>query len=170
MLIQVMIVVKNPSKNTVNRTIKLSKYLIGVWIAVTIYALFSILSGPKGISAYNQLLSEREQQWANIKELGYINEELENTKNNLLFDHDTLLVHARQMGYAHEDERFIRIVGLGSANSSPAMTGKIYIAKEPDFLSDKIIKIISLCAGLLIFAFLLTLEFIYYFESKSQKK
>ena len=165
-----MIVVKNQEKVTVNRTMRLSKYLIGVWIAVVIYALFSLLSGPKGLSAYNQLLSEREQQWANIKELGQINEQLENTKNNLLFDHDTLLVHARQMGYAQEDERFIRIVGLGSLISSPAMTGKIYITKEPDFLSDKIIKTISLCAGLLIFSFLLTFELIEYFTMKSHNR
>ncbi|MCL2244785.1 MAG: septum formation initiator family protein [Treponema sp.] len=165
-----MIVVKNPLKNTVNRTMKLSKYLIGVWTAVAIYALFSILNGPKGLSAYNQLLSEREQQLANIKELGYINEELENTKNNLLYDHDTLLVHARQMGYAHEDERFIRIVGLERINSSPAITGKIYITKEPDFFSDKIIKIISICAGLLIFSFLLMFELIEAYTARSQNK
>jgi len=170
MLIYVMIVVKKPSNNTVNRTMKLSKYLIGVWTAVIIYAIFSILSGPKGLSAYNQLLSEREQQLANIKELGHINEELENNKNNLLFDHDTLLVHARQIGYAQEDERFIRIVGLGNLSSSPAMTGKIYVTKEPDFLSDKIIKIISICAGLLIFSFLLLFELIEHYTAKSQNR
>jgi len=170
MLIYVMIVVKKPLKNTVNRTMKLSKYLIGVWTAVVIYMLFMLLSGPKGISAYNQLLSEREQQWANIEKLEFINEELENTKNNLLFDQDTMLVHARQMGYAQEDERFIRIVGLGSLGSPPVMTGKIYITREPDFLSDKIIKIISICAGLLIFSFLLTFELIDSYTARSEKR
>ena len=142
---------------------RISKYLIGIWTAVAVYALFSFLSGPKGISAYNQLLTEHEQQLANINELGYINEELERTKNNLLFDNETLLVHARQVGYAQEGERFIRIVGLGSVKNPPAMTGKVYVIKEPDFLSDKTIKIVSLCAGLLVFAFLFSLELI---ESK----
>ena len=170
MLIHVMIVVKNPTKNTVNRTMKLSKYLIGVWVAVLIYAFFSLLGGPKGISAYNQLLSEREQQVANIEQLEFINEELENAKNNLLFDRDTMLVYARQMGYAQEDERFIRIVGLGNISSPPAMTGKTYMTKEPDFLSEKTIKIISICAGLLIFSFLLTLELIDRYTAKSQNR
>jgi cell division protein FtsB len=142
---------------------RIFKYLIGIWTAIAVYTIFSLLSGPKGISAYNQLFAEYEQQLANIDELGYINEELEKTKNNLLYDSDTLLVYARQMGYAQEYERFIRIVGLGSIKNPPAMTGKVYVIKEPDFLSDKTIKIVSLCAGLLVFAFLFSLELI---ESK----
>jgi len=151
---------KNRLKITVNRNMRIFKYLIGVWTAIAVYALFLFLSGPRGISAYNQLLSEYEQQLANVNELENINEELERTKNNLLFDHDTLLVYARQMGYAQEDERFIRIVGLGSMKSPPATTGKVYIAKEPDFLSERSIKIVSLCAGLLVFGLLFTLELI----------
>jgi len=139
------------------------KYLVGFWTAIAVYTLFSFLSGPKGVSAYNQLLSERRQQFANIDELDYINEELEKTKNNLLFDYDTQLVHARRMGYAQEDDRHINIVGLGSVKNTPAEIGKVYIIKEPDFLSDKTIKIVSLCAGLLVFAFLFSLELI---ESK----
>jgi len=139
---------------------RIFKYLIGIWTAIAVYTLFSFLSGPGGLSAYNQLLSERDQQWANIKELGNINEELEKTKNSLLFDNDTLLVYARQIGYAQEDERFIRIVGLGNIKSPPAITGKVYITKPPDYLSDKIIKIVSLCAGFLVFTFLFTLELI----------
>jgi cell division protein FtsB len=139
---------------------RIFKYLLGIWTAIAIYTLFSFLSGPKGISAYNQLLFERDQQWQNIKELGIINEELEKTRNNLLYDHDTLLVHARQMGYGYEDERFIRIVGLGNIKNTPAVTGNIYLVKDPDYLSDKIIKIASIIAGFLIFAFLFMLDFI----------
>jgi cell division protein FtsB len=151
---------KNPQKTTVNRTMRVFKYLIGIWTAIAVYTFFSFFSGPKGISAYNQLLQERERQWDNIAELDTINEELEKTKNNLLYDHDTILVQARQMGYGYEDERFIRIVGLGNIKPSPVMTGNVYLTKAPDYLSDKTIKIAALCAGLLIFAFLFTLELI----------
>jgi len=139
---------------------RIFKYLIGIWTAIAVYTIFSFFSGPKGLSAYNQLMFEREQQWANIKELGIINDELEKTKNNLLFDHDTLLVYARQMGYGQENERFIRIVGLGTKQNSPAITGKVYMIKEPDYLSDKYIKIAAICAGFLIFSLLFMLEFI----------
>jgi len=136
------------------------KYLLALWTAVAVYTLFSFFNGPSGMAAYNYLLSERELQWANIKELGVINENLEKTKNNLLYDYDTLLVHAHQMGYAYEDERFIRIVGLKNENNASFITGKVYAAQNPEFISDKNIKIAALCAGLLVFAFFFMLELI----------
>jgi len=136
------------------------KYLFGIWAAIAVYTLFSMFAGPKGLSAYNYLLSEKEQQWSNISELGMINEELERTKNNLLYDHDTLLVHARQMGYGYENERFIRIVGLSNIKPVPAKVGNIYLTQKPDFVADKTIKITALCIGFLLFAFLLMLEVI----------
>jgi cell division protein FtsB len=139
---------------------KIIKYLFGIWVAIAIYTFFSFLTGPKGLSAYNYLLSEKEQQWTNIRELEVINEELERTRNNLIYDHDTLLVHARQMGYGHADERFIRIVGLSSIKPIPAEAGRVYTAQKPDFISDRSIKIAALCIGFMFFAFLFMMEFI----------
>ena len=136
------------------------KFLISVWSAILVYALFSFLSGPKGLFAYNQLLYEKAQQLNNINELGFINEELEKVKSNLLFDTDTQLVYARQLGYAQEDERFIRIVGLGTTKTTPGISGNVYTIKEPDFLADRIIKITALIIGLLLFAFLFVMELI----------
>jgi cell division protein FtsB len=147
-------------KITVNINMRISKYIIGVWTAVAVYSIFSFFCGPKGLSAYNQLLFERDQQWLNIKELGIINEELEKERNNLLYDQDTLLVHARQLGYGYEDERFIRIVGLGNIKNTPAVTGNVYTIKDPDYITDKTIKIVSISIGLLLFAFLFMLEII----------
>jgi cell division protein FtsB len=142
---------------------RIFKYLLGVWTAIAVYTIASFFGGPKGLSAYNYLKSEQERQWANIAELGNTNEELEKTKNNLLYANDTILVHARRMGYGYEDERFVRIVGLGNINTTPSETGKIYIAQTPDTISDKNIKIAALCAGLFVFAFLFIFEF---FESR----
>jgi len=137
---------------------RILKYLIGIWAAVAVYTLFSFLGGPRGISAYNYLLSERDRQYDNLKDLGILNEELERTRNNLLYDQDTLLIHARQMGYGQEDERFVRIVGLGNVKNAPTTAGSVYSAQLPNFISDKNIKIAALCVGLLIFAFLFMLE------------
>jgi len=136
------------------------KYLIGLWAAVVVYAFFSFFSGPKGLSAYDQLLAERARQQANLQALHTINEELEKTKNSLLYDQDTLLAHARQLGYGQEDERFIRIVGLGGRNASQITEGKVYFAALPDFLSDRTIKIIALCAGFVVFALFFVIELI----------
>lgn len=139
---------------------KIFKYLVAFWTAIAVYSVFTLFYGQGGLSAYDQLLSEREQQMANIKDLWVINEELEKEKNNLLYDYDTLLVYARQMGYGYEDERFVRIVGLGNSKNAPSVAGKIYKPKNPDFIPDKNIKIGAICAGLLVFAFMLMLEII----------
>jgi len=139
---------------------RIFKYLVGIWAALAVYALFSFLSGPRGLSAYNYLLSEKERQWENINDLGIINDELEKTRNSLLYDDDTLTVYARQMGYGQEDERFVRIVGLGNVKITPAVTGSVYTAQNPEFISDKSIKIAALCAGLIVFAFFFMLELI----------
>ena len=112
------------------------------------------------MAAYNYLLAEREQQWKNIQSLGLLNEDLERTRNNLIYDQDTLLIHARQMGYGQRDERFVRIVGLGSIKTAPATAGNVYIVQAPGYISDRIIKIIALCIGLFVFFFLFTLEII----------
>jgi len=139
---------------------KILKYLIGIWVAIAVYTLFSFLGGPKGVSSYNYLLSERDRQWDNIQSLGLLNEELEKTRNNLLYDQDTLLIHARQMGYGQENERFVRIVGLGTIKNAPATAGRVYSAQNPDFVTDRNIKIVAICIGLMVFAFLFMLEFI----------
>jgi cell division protein FtsB len=139
---------------------KIFKYFLALWTSIAVYTIFTFFYGQGGLSAYNQLLSEREQQMTNIKDLWVLNEELEKTKNNLLYDYDTLLVYARQMGYGYEDERFVRIVGLGNTKNSQVAAGKIYKLKVPDFIPDKNIKITALCAGLLVFAFMFMLEII----------
>jgi hypothetical protein len=144
---------------------RIFKYLIGVWTAIAVYTLFSFLAGQSGLSSYNYLLAEKERQLENISDLGYINEDLERTKFNLQYDQDTMLVHARQMGYGQTDERFIRIVGLGNLKNDPVTAGNIYITSNPEFISDKNIKIAASCAGLLVFIFILMLEII---ESRSR--
>ncbi|MCL2264862.1 MAG: septum formation initiator family protein [Treponema sp.] len=139
---------------------RVSKYLIGIWVAIAVYAVFSFLGGPKGLSAYNYLLSEREHQRENIQNLGTLNEELEKTQNSLLFDYETLQVKARQMGYGQENERFIRIVGLNNQKSNPSASGYIYTAQNPEFIPDLNIKIAALIAGSLVFVFLFMMEII----------
>ena len=139
---------------------RLSKYIVGVWAAVAVYTIFSFLGGPKGISSYNYLLAERDRQWENISELGILNEDLERAKNNLLYDEDTLLVHARQMGYGQKNEQFVRIVGLGNKIPVPAAAGNVYSAGIPDFISSRSVNIAAICVGLLIFAFIFVMEII----------
>jgi len=112
------------------------------------------------MSSYNFLLAERDRQWNNIESLELLNDELERTRSNLLYDQDTMMIHARQMGYGQHNERFVRIVGLGTMNKAPSTAGNIYYAQNPVFISDRSMKIVSLSIGLLVFIFLFMLEVI----------
>jgi cell division protein FtsB len=137
------------------------KYLIALWTAVAVYGVFSLLAGAVGLSAYQQLLADREKQWINMENLRLINEGLEDTKNSLLYDRDTLAVYARDLGYGKKDERFIRIVGLGGTKNPHASAGQIIRAGTPDFIPDRTVKIAALCAGLAVFALLLIFDIIH---------
>jgi len=139
---------------------KVLKYLLAFWAALAIYSVISLLYGATGIFAYQELLSGRETQWENITKLGLINSKLENAQNSLLYDRDTLAVYARQMGYGYENERFIRIVGLGGFKNPYFETGEIIRTHEPGYISDRIIKMCALFIGTAVFGLLLALEFL----------
>jgi cell division protein FtsB len=130
-------------------------YLIALWTAIAVYGVLSLLTGAIGLSAYQQLQTDRDKQWANMKTLRLINENLENTKNSLLYDRDAITVHARELGYRKKNERFIRIVGLGGEKNPHTSPGQILRAGKPDFIPDRTLKIAALCAGLVVFALLL---------------
>jgi cell division protein FtsB len=142
------------------------KYLIALWAAVAVYGVSSSLIGAIGLSAYRQLSADREKQWANMKNLRIINEELENTKNSLLYDTDTIAVHARDLGYGKKNERFIRIVGLGGVKNPHASAGQILRAGKPDVVPDKTLKIAALCGGLLVFVIFLIFDILRFRDDK----
>jgi len=130
---------------------KAAKYLFSVWAGVLLYALLFAISGPRGVSAYRQLENERKKQESNIESLKQINRELEDTVNSLLYDEDALAVYARERGYAAENERFIRIVGLGVNQKSQISTGRAIFAEEPQYVPDRTLIIIAFCTGASVF-------------------
>ena len=120
---------------------KLIKYILPLWLGILIYTLFSILRGPVGTSAYDQLEVEREKLTANMNSLKLINRELENTRDALMYDKDTIMVYARELGYRLPDERFIRIVGFAEVQRERTEPGRIIRAVQPEHISEKAIKI-----------------------------
>jgi cell division protein FtsB len=140
------------------RIMRMIKYLIALWTAVVVYAMASFFVGAMGLSAYEDLSAERERQKVNMEVLGLINTGLENSKNALLYDRDTIAVYARELGFGARDEKFIRIVGLGGFRKPHTSPGQIVSAVKPASMSDRIISIISICAGLAVFAGLLVFD------------
>ncbi|MDR2486077.1 MAG: septum formation initiator family protein [Treponema sp.] len=124
------------------------KYLLPLWVGVVIYTLFSVLKGPIGISAYNQLKIEQEKLQANMDSLQLINKELENTKDSLMYDKDTIAVYARELGYRSRNERFVRIVGFDGTKKQRAEPGRLAVSVQPEYISDCAIKICAFCIAL----------------------
>ena len=122
--------------------------------------MLSLILGPRGISAYNQLQIEQSKQLNNIENLKLINRELENTRNSLLYDKDTLAVFAREQGYASRQERFIRIVGLGGNQKVKTPIGEVVVAAEPQYIADQTLRIIAFCTGITIFICIIFFDFL----------
>jgi cell division protein FtsB len=119
------------------------KYLIAPWAGVAVYVFLSMTSGAVGLSAFRQLEMERDRQAANLEQLRLINQDLENTRNSLLYDRDTLAVFARELGFAAQDERFVRIVGLKGAYRRPNIPGTVHTARAPEFIPDLSLRILA---------------------------
>ena len=129
---------------------RLEKYLFAVWAGVLIYSMLTLFFGAKGVYAQYQLEKEYKKQEENIEALGLINQKLKNFVNLLRFDEDTLLVYAREQGYASSQERFVRIVGLGVNQQNVTNPGTVVVAAEPQYTQNWISAFIAFCSGLTI--------------------
>jgi cell division protein FtsB len=141
---------------------KLVKYLAALWIGVFVYVFLSFFWGAAGVSAYRQLETELDKETANIEALKIINKDLENTKNALLYDKDTLTVYAREHGYALPEERFVRVVGAGNVSRMPLFSGQIAAPVPPEYTPDRVIRIISFFAAVTVLICIGAYDFLKY--------
>ena len=131
------------------------RFMLVPWTAVVVYTFFSFFLGQNGLYARKHLEAERVRLLEHQKTLELDQKDFLKTKDNLLNDSDTLAVYARQLGYGAGDEKFIRIKGLSVASNTVMPDGRVFYATDPEFIPDRIIKIISACFGLAVLAFFL---------------
>jgi cell division protein FtsB len=127
-----------------------AKYLFAVWAGVLIYVMLTVFFGARGFYAQSQLEKEYKKQEENIGTLGLMNRKLKDFVNFLMTNEDTLLVYAREQGYASPQEHFVRIVGLGINQQNITNPGSVFIAAEPQYTPNWLFGLISFCAGLTI--------------------
>jgi cell division protein FtsB len=137
---------------------RMAKYLVPLWIGVVIYAAAVVTVGKIGLQAYDELLREHGKQRQNLDRLYKINENLTGIRDALKYDGDTIAVHARDLGYASKDERFIRIVGADSVRMSQLSEGELVQIETSDFIEDKALRIIAICVAGVLFLFLLFID------------
>ncbi|GHV66577.1 hypothetical protein AGMMS49928_01600 [Spirochaetia bacterium] len=157
------------AKLAVNKAMKLVKYLLAPWTAALVYVVSLILWGPMGFSAYDQLKMEEARLRENMTALEQINTELENTRKALFHDRDTIILRARELGYAPEGEKFVRIVGLPVSRQAQPSPGQVVNAGRPAFIPDEVLRIISVCIGAGIFMALALVDFVSYSRRRAEK-
>jgi len=137
---------------------RLVQYMLVPWTAVVVYTFFSFFLGQNGLYAHKHLEAERQRLIENQKVLKQTQQDFLKTKENLMNDGDMLSIYARQLGYGTEDEQFIRIKGLSVAINPPMPAGQVLYAASPEFVSDTVIKVISVCFALAVLVFFLIKE------------
>jgi len=137
---------------------KLRKYLFIPWVMLAVYTILSVYNGTAGIVSYRALLAEREKIRENLEKLQLVNQELEGTLTALHSDTETIRVKARELGYGEQNERFVRIVGLPGGRPNNLRPGMIRTAILPAPVSVGAHRVITLCAGLLLFGLFLAAD------------
>jgi cell division protein FtsB len=134
------------------------QYMLVPWTAVVVYTFFSFFLGQNGLYARKHLEAEQHRLMENQKVLEQTQQDFLKTKENLMYDRDMLSVYARQLGYGTENEQFIRIKGLSVAINPPMPAGQVLYAAKAEFISDTVIKAISICFALAVLVFFLIKE------------
>ena len=145
---------------------KAVKYLFALWASLLMYVLLAVVFGPGGILAYRQLVNEQIKLEENINGLRLINRELEDTMNLLLYDRDYLALYAREQGYATEQERFIRIVGLALNHNTRISAGEVFFPARPQYTEGRILRIIAFSTGITILLCMALFDFLRYIRDR----
>jgi hypothetical protein len=125
-----------------------------------VYVICSVYTGQTGLSAYKQLRIEQQKLQANTESLAHLNKDLENSRDALVDDADTITMYARDLGYGYRDERFIRIVGMGNMPKQRTAPGQIMLAIKPAYTSNSIIFFFAFCITLGVFFCILIPDFL----------
>jgi len=127
------------------------KVFAALWTSIVFYSLASFLVGSTGLLAMERLRAERDRVSANLDELERINGALGGELDALRYDPDTLSVYARELGYGHTDERFIRIVGVPGSGKKRVSAGNLIVSQQPVAIPTRTLRIVSLLVGVAVF-------------------
>ncbi len=140
------------------------KFMISVCIGTFIYILLSITAGRNGFYAYNQLYEQKLRLTSNVASLQKVNDQLSAEYDALKTDRAIIESYARNLGFSYENEKIIKISGIGILEHNVYDTGTVINVEEISFLPESICKI----AGLTGFCISMIIMFVV--AMKSEKK
>ncbi len=128
-----------------NRT----KYLAAIFLGTFVYVLLSVSFGQNSIHCYNQMEEQKRIISKQTSEIQNINSELSLELAALKNDRAVIASYAHKLDYVSDGEKLVKITGLKPAQTTLYDTGTVLRHDEPEFIPEKVCKIVGLGFALL---------------------
>ncbi len=126
-----------------------AKYLAAVFFGTLVYVLLSMTFGQNSLHCYNKMEEQKRLISRQTSDIQNINSELTLELAALQSDRAVIASYAHKMDYVSQGEKLVKITGLRPAQTTLYDTGTLLRHEEPDFISEKICKIVGLAFGFL---------------------
>ena len=128
-----------------NRT----KYLAAIFLGTFVYVLLSVSFGQNSIHCYNQMEEQKRIISKQTSEIQNINSELTLELAALKNDRAVIASYAHKLDYVSDGEKLVKITGLKPAQTTLYDTGTVIRHEDPEFIPEKVCKIVGLGFSLL---------------------
>ncbi len=126
-----------------------AKYLAAVFLGTFVYVLLSMSFGQNSVHCYKKMEEQKRLISRQTTEIQNINSELSLELTALQNDRAVIASYAHKLDYVSEGEKLVKITGLRPAQTTLYDTGTVLRHEEPEFISEKICKIVGLAFTLL---------------------
>ncbi len=120
---------------------------VSAYIGLAVYCLLSLLLGPMGMAAYDDLETRVRGMRENLARLESLNSEARARKDSALSDPEALALEARTLGYVAPGQVVVRL-GFPEASPDPGDLGTLVPFAPPRGMEDAELKAASLAAAL----------------------
>lgn len=126
------------------------KILIAVFGTVLCYTILTCVYGKKGLFSQKAISEQITAMKAHVAELQEKEVSLSNKVVNLSYDYDTIITYANELGYIKDGQMMIKLQDMQEHNTHDFSPGQYLTLPEITFMSDRVIKTISISVGIVI--------------------
>lgn len=126
-----------------------AKYLAAIFFGTFVYVLLSMTFGQNSLYCYNKMEEQKRIISRQTADIQNINSELSLELAALQNDRAVIASYAHKLDYVSEGEKLVKITGLRPAQTTLYDTGTVLRHEDPEFISEKICKIVGLSFALL---------------------
>jgi cell division protein FtsB len=126
-----------------------AKYLAAIFLGTFVYVLLSMTFGQNSLYCYNKMEEQKRIISRQTSDIQNINSELALELAALQNDRAVIASYAHKLDYVSEGEKLVKITGLRPAQTTLYDTGTVLRHEEPEFIPEKVCKIVGFAFALL---------------------